>query len=381
MKTAVLHFALNPVTGVWSVMKELALGQSRSGLYASVGVAVVADDRWPQLCQEELANLPIPHYIARTMACFGTAQFLWQRIIKPPITQWVEEFATHAGADSVVVHCHNAWLSGVFLPLKILDKVSLRYVATFHGVNSHFHRQPVRKWMHRRMAARLMKHGAVLTSVDRANLERAQNLLGMKPDDFAVVPNGIADTRKRGCPRLAGSITFTLGHVGGMESHKGWRILVDAAVKLREMGHDIRVILAGRGSDASVALKMAEDSGGWLKYKGFVACPRETLFPELDALVLMSEQEGLPMAIIEALSMAVPVIATSVGGVPEAVIHGENGLIVPRSVEDLVAAVKQLLESHEKLRAMSAQARHSFEGRFEISRIATRYDAIYRHEI
>ena len=58
--------------------------------------------------------------------------------------------------------------------------------------------------------------------------------------------------------------------------------------------------------------------------KGFVANPREMVLPKVDALVLMSEQEGLPMAIIEALSMGVPVIATAVGGVPEAVIDGQK---------------------------------------------------------
>jgi glycosyltransferase involved in cell wall biosynthesis len=375
---SVLHVALNPVTGVWSVMKELALSQSRSGMYASVGVGVLSDNRWPQLCREELATLPMPSYSARTLACFGTAQFLWQRIQHPPITQWAVDLMKRTRSSQCVVHFHNAWLSGVFLPLDSAEGVTIRSVATFHGVNAHFHRQPVRQCLHRWMAARLGVHGATLTSVDRGNLARAQSLLAMNPNDFSVVPNGITDTDQRGCPSLSGRTYLTLGHVGSMMPQKGWRLLVDAARILREMGHDVRVILAGRGADAELAVELARKSGGGLTYEGFVANPRETVLSKLDALILMSDQEGLPMAIIEALSLGVPVIATRVGGVPEAVVHGENGLLIERSVEALVEAIKQLVTNREKLQSMSRKAREMFKDRFEISHVVSAYDKVYR---
>jgi glycosyltransferase involved in cell wall biosynthesis len=228
------------------------------------------------------------------------------------------------------------------------------------------------------MAARLGANGAKLTSVDRGNLVRAETLLAMDPDIFTVVPNGITDTDKRGCPSLTGGASFTLGHVGSMMPAKGWRLLVDAARTVRAMGHDVNVILAGRGADAGLAGELAEKSGGWLKYEGFVANPRNAVLPRLDALVLMSEQEGLPMAIIEALSLGVPVIATQVGGIPEALVHGENGLLVPRTVEGLVEAIIQLATHRDKLRSMSLGARRIFEERFEISRVVSAYDGVYR---
>ncbi len=379
-RLAVLHVALNPVTGVWSVMKELALGQSRSGLYAAVGVGVLSDKSWPPLYREELAALPLARYSAGTLACFGTAQFLWQLIHRPPITKWIVDLLRGTSSNQCVVHFHNAWLSGVFLPLGFAQGISTRSVATFHGVNGHFVRQPVRRTLHRWMAARLGTHGATLTSVDRGNLERAQRLLAMNPDDFKVVPNGITDTDKRGSPWLSDGGNFTLGHVGSMMAHKGWHLLVEAAQILRERGHNIKVVLAGRGADADLARGMASQNKEWLRYEGFVANPRETLLPELDALVLMSEQEGLPMAIIEALSVGVPVIATPVGGVPEAVVHGENGLLVKRSVEALVAAITELMANREKLKSMSLSARRTFEDRFEISRIVSTYDKVNRKE-
>src|ERR1700723_2805341 len=206
------------------------------------------------------------------------------------------------------------------------------------------------------MTRRLERHHATLTSVDRANLSRAQTILGMDPKSFQVVPNGVTDTGRRGCPSLANPGSFTVGHVGNIVPAKGWQMVVDAARKLREAGRDVRVILAGRGAEAELAQAMARQNEGWLSYEGFVANPREMVLPKVDALVLMSEQEGLPMAIIEALSMGVPVIATAVGGVPEAVVHGQNGLLVERSVEALAAAIQSLAAGQERLRQMSINA-------------------------
>jgi glycosyltransferase involved in cell wall biosynthesis len=377
-KAAVLHVALNPVTGVWSVMRELSKVQAESGLYAAVGLGVIADSRWPALYTKELQTSGLPHYSARTPKMFGTAQFLWQRIQKPPIDRWVDDLLARSGATHCVVHFHNAWLSGAFLPLHCVEKKRARVVATFHGVNAHFRGQPVRQRIQQWMAGRLVKYKAILTSVDKANLKRAEALLKLSPARFKIIPNGISDTAARACPRLNGAKTFTVGHVGSIVPAKGWRMLVEAASKVRAAGVAINVVLAGRGSDAELAGELAKNSGGWLSYKGFVANPRETVMKDLDTLVLMSEQEGLPMAIIEAFSIGLPVIATPVGGVPEAVTDSKNGFLVPRTVEALALALQRLVDDRGLLGAMSAQARSDFEEHFEISKIVSRYHAVYQ---
>jgi glycosyltransferase involved in cell wall biosynthesis len=358
-------------------MRELAKAQAASGLYKAVGVGVIVDTRWPAIYHDELRQAAPYDYLARTPGMFGTLQDLWQRIQKPPIDSWVEDLLARSGAGRCVVHFHNAWLSGVFLPLKTVKQGRAQVVTTFHGVNGHFRGQPVRQRIHQWMAARLIKHGAKLTSVDRANLERAERLLGLEPKYFTVVPNGMTDTTLRACPKLGGAEHFTAGHVGSISSAKGWQILVEAAKQLRTAGHKINLVLAGRGPEAELAQKLANESGGWIAYDGFVPGPRETVMPKLDALVLMSEQEGLPMAIIEAFSTGLPVVATAVGGVPEAVSDGSNGFLVDRNAVSLAAALERLLKVPGKLRALSQQARQAFEERYEISRIVAQYDVLY----
>jgi glycosyltransferase involved in cell wall biosynthesis len=376
-ETAVLHVALNPVTGVWSVMRELSRAQVRSEKYAAVGVGVIADSSWPALYAEELQNSGSPHYLTRTPKMFGTAQFLWQRVQRPPIDEWVDDLLSRSGAKFCVVHFHNAWLSGIFLPLKCVRQGRARAVATFHGVNANFQNQPMRKKIHQWISSRLLRHQAILTSVDKGNLVRAATLLQLDAKHFTVIPNGIADAPMRVRPKRDRAATFNLGHIGSIMPAKGWQILVAAAEKLHAAGLPVKVVLAGRGDEAELAQKIARDSGGWITFAGFVANPRETILPELDALVLMSEQEGLPMAIVEAMSVGLPVIATAVGGVPEALIHEKNGLLVSRTVEALVHAVKRLIEDVEFHENLCSQARRNFEARFEISKIVARYAAVY----
>jgi hypothetical protein len=168
--TAVLHVALNPVTGPWSVMRDLALAQAASCRYSAVGLGVISSKDWPPQYDEELIQTKLPAYRASTIKVFGTAQFLWQRFRRPPIGRWVDDLMLKSGAKYGVVHFHNAWMSGVFLPLRELSSGQIRTVATFHGVNAMLEGKPVRHFLHRWMAARLIRYGARLTSVDRSNL-------------------------------------------------------------------------------------------------------------------------------------------------------------------------------------------------------------------
>jgi glycosyltransferase involved in cell wall biosynthesis len=80
------------------------------------------------------------------------------------------------------------------------------------------------------------------------------------------------------------------------------------------------------------------------------------------------------------LSVGLPVIATPVGGVPEAVGHEKNGLLVARTVEALTQAIRRLEGNRELHHTLSLQARQDFEQRFEISKIVSSYHAVYRQK-
>lgn len=374
-KIAVLHAACHPVTGPWSVMRDLANAQAASGRYAAVGIAVIADSTWPDDYRAEVKNSSLSFYESSCPQMFGTATFLYQRLRPPPWREWIRDFAGRAGAKRVIVHIHNAWMSGVFLPLPRVGDIRVEAVVTFHGVNEHFEGKPVRRALHRWMAGRLLKFGAHLTSVDRMNTELAERVLAVRRDAFTVIPNGVRPVAA--LPKSPPADPLVIGHVGSMIPQKGWQLVAQAAELLNRNAIRVRVILAGRGPDEEAARRWVAERAEWAEFAGFVENPRERVMPRMDVLCLMSQWEGFPMAIVEAMSVGLPVIATDVGGVAEAVAAGETGLLVPRTAEALAEALSLLMNDRSRLAAMGERARKRFDALFTMDRIVERYALVY----
>jgi glycosyltransferase involved in cell wall biosynthesis len=102
------------------------------------------------------------------------------------------------------------------------------------------------------------------------------------------------------------------------------------------------------------------------------------LLPAFDIFALPSRYEGLPTAVVEAMSCGVPVVATAVNAVPDVVVPGETGLLVPPRRPDLMAAaICHLLESPEVAARMAATARTRLAGRYAESALHDALAAAY----
>ena len=376
--TSVLHVALNPVTGPWSVMRELAKAQAASGFYAGVGIGLITYGDWPQQYETELTALRLPSFRARTPRMFGTASFLWQRIQKPPIGRWVRELAAATGAQTVVVHFHNAWLSGVFVPIGGTKGITVQTVATVHGVNADFIGQPIRHRLHRWMAQRLMRFNVSLTSVDSQNPRMAEAVFGIPRTKFSVVPNGVPAAQSIARSRAMRADLLTVGHLGTLNHVKGWRLAAEGVMAARSTGRNIRFIVAGAGPDEPEVQRWASEHPDWFEYAGFVHDPQVSFLPQLDAFVLMAEREGLPMAIIETMSVGLPVISTAVGGIPDAVTDGRTGYLISRDAGALAQVLCDTFDHPEKRRHMSEQTLLIFQEKFEITGVVKAYNQVYR---
>jgi glycosyltransferase involved in cell wall biosynthesis len=376
-KIAILHVALEPTSGVWSVMRDVALAQVKSGRYCEVAMGIIASTKWPSVYANALDNQGIPHCIFNTFNIFGTAQFLLQMIRRPPLGAWADDLIKRARADRVIVHIHNAWLSGVFLPVKGGDDNRIQVVVTFHGVCSDLVSRPVRRWLHRQMAQRLIRYGARLTSVDTGSLHLAEQIFGISADRFFIVPNGVAEDTSLNAARWTGNGQFVLGYVGLLAGHKGWSIIAGAVLKIRESGRNIRLLVAGTGPDEAAVKQLAADYPESIEFVGYVTDPRKNVMPRLHALSLMSTYEGLPMVLIEAASIGLPIIATATGGVREILQDGVNGIVVQREMKELVCAIERLYDRPETLLMMSKAARSIHVEQFEISKIADLYHSVY----
>ena len=168
-----------------------------------------------------------------------------------------------------------------------------------------------------------------------------------------------------------------MGHVGHLSDHKGWRIAFEAVELVRASGRDVRMVVAGGGPDAGVVAELAERHADWFRFLGHVADPQGAVMPELDVMAMMSFQEGLPMSLIEAFSVGLPVLATNAGGIREVIEDGVNGMLMERTVEALAGALMRVHDDRELLRRLSDGALGSFERSYDVRRIAAQYHQFY----
>ena len=171
---------------------------------------------------------------------------------------------------------------------------------------------------------------------------------------------------------------FLLAHVGRLAPVKGQRELIGA---LRGLGRDdVHVIFFGRDVEQGGAFgaeleRLAE--GLNVRWAGFRADAAAAL-GEADALVLPSWIEGLPLVVLEAMAQAKPVVATAVGGTPEAVVDGTTGLLVqPHDVPALAAALERLLGDGDLRRRLGDAGRTRVEEHFPVSAMTRRILEIY----
>jgi glycosyltransferase involved in cell wall biosynthesis len=125
-----------------------------------------------------------------------------------------------------------------------------------------------------------------------------------------------------------------------LESQKGHAVLIDALARVRAKGIEFVAVLAGEGSLREALTRQVEEAGlaDRVHFAGQVD-PLGPLLAAADACVLPSLWEGLPLVVLEALARARPVVASRVGGIPEAVEDGVTGRLVPPGDAAALAAV------------------------------------------
>jgi len=174
--------------------------------------------------------------------------------------------------------------------------------------------------------------------------------------------------------------------IGRLCEQKGQLLLVEALARLRTQGIAAEVILVGDGELRSV-LESAIQRGnlqdtvrihGWADTAAIVKAIDESC-----ALVLPSFAEGLPVVIMEALARARPVLSTFVAGIPELVVPGRNGWLVPAgSVEDLAAGLRQILDTpSETLTEMGLRGREDVRRLHDIKTIVPELVEHFRAQI
>jgi glycosyltransferase involved in cell wall biosynthesis len=216
-----------------------------------------------------------------------------------------------------------------------------------------------------------------LTTNSREGREFWARRLGVPAERIVVVCNGV-DTRAFPRASRERSDTIRLGVLARLHRANGHETLLSALSILAARRAGWRCVLAGDGPEER-RLRTLAASGGLASLVEFAGhssdAPR--FLATLDIYVHPCLVSGMPNAVLEAMATGLPVVATAVGGTPEAVVDGETGLLVPpRDPEALAAALERLIADEPLRRRMGAAGRARVEAHFSVERMVADTEAL-----
>lgn len=202
---------------------------------------------------------------------------------------------------------------------------------------------------------------------------------GVPPDRLELCYNGVDLSGLRSTvdrttlrTRLGvGPDELVVGAVSRLVPLKGLTYLLDAIPSVTTAFDNARFVLVGDGPEQEALQRQARELGIWdrITFTGF----REDvgdLLSAMDLFVTPTLAEGCPLSVMEAMSLAVPVVASGVGGIPEVLHQGAAGVLVPpRDTEALVVAIGDLLRDAPRRARLGEAGRARVRERFTVERM------------
>jgi len=204
---------------------------------------------------------------------------------------------------------------------------------------------------------------------------------GLSKERLAVIPDFV-DCRHfapGAGPPIEREERPTIAAVGRLAREKGHRVLLRAMRRVVQEVPQARLVISGEGGEEALLRRQTEAAGlsSSVQFAGFVPDVRAVL-SGADVFVMPSLSEGLGGAVLEAMAMGKPTVVSEAGGLPESVVHGETGLVVPAGdAEALAAGVTELLKDRERAREMGRAGRERALAMFDRSRVVERVLALY----
>jgi glycosyltransferase involved in cell wall biosynthesis len=172
-----------------------------------------------------------------------------------------------------------------------------------------------------------------------------------------------------------------VGSVMRLHPSKGIMTLIESIGAVAMKVQDVKFLIAGKMGENRLWIErevMRRGIGQWVVFSDFRR-DIPSILSVMDIFVLPSLREGLGSSILEAMAMGKPVIASCVGGIPEVVVHGHTGLLVPPGdAFELSCRIVELLSDKEKMRKMGMEGRKRVEELFSLEKMVKGNLEIYR---
>lgn len=315
---------------------------------------------WKDQLVGEISDLGIP------VTCFGS-----RRGMTP--SSWLRLRRLIRSTGASVVHAHLPAMGAV---VRAISPVPVVY--TEHNIAGSY-RRPV-QFVNRITYGR----NAAVTAVSQAVADSIADYPG---PDAVVVSNGV---ECEVTPADAAGVRTELGitpttplvvHVGNIRPHKGQANLVAATPLLLTRVPDVRIVsIGGEKSDGDLArVRALADDAGVADTLSFLGRRPDALAftAAADVFANPSDFEGLPVAVLEAMALGTPVVATAVGGVPSIIDDTTGVLVSPGDPAALAAGIATLLEDRAHAAGLADAARKVVERDYSLESMVRTLEGIY----
>lgn len=341
----------------------ISLARALIGLGHEVGIASSGGVLLPELKKYGIKHIQLG---IRTKSEFSP--FLWKALIK------LEEIFKDDRPQ--IIHAQTrvaqvlAWM--------ICKKTGIPYVSTCHGFfRPHLGRRLFGFW------------GKKVLAISEAVREHLVNDLKVKKEDICLIHNGI-DVKKFQVPisekektayksRLGIKGGPVVGIIARLSPVKGHKFLLMAIKEILSRHPKAQLLIIGDGPLKKGLLELAID----LKLGERVFIEESTFDTRLplsimDVFVLPSLQEGLGLAVMEAMAAGVPVIGSNVGGVYSLIKDGRTGVLAPPADSGaLAAALDRLLSDRKSALNMAENAKNLMREKFSLDEMAKKVEGVY----
>jgi glycosyltransferase involved in cell wall biosynthesis len=228
---------------------------------------------------------------------------------------------------------------------------------------------PLQRRLRRLTTRRLAAH----VTVGRRAAQAFEELLGLRKDSMRVIYTGVRLADAAPAARPPGGLV--IGYLGRFSPEKALDVLLEALARL----DDVTAVLVGDGPERARLERQAAELGiadrivlpGWQE-------DSTSYLRSFDVLVSPSRSETGPLAVLEAMLAAVPVVATNVGIASEALVDGETGLLVePDDPDALAAAIRTAQADPELRRRLAEEGREVAARSFTPEAMAEAFEKLY----
>lgn len=279
-------------------------------------------------------------------------------------------------ANSIdLIHIHGA--PELILLVKLVTR-KIPVIFTLHGFHG-----PRKDWDYWGCARTCNRFAAQVIAVAEVE-EEILKARGLKPELIRTIHNGVPDPQKLSFEKPANLANIPvecllIGAIARLETTKGINFLLDAFAQLANRFAQIHLIIVGSGSKERELVDQAErlQISSQVTFAGYQQNVHDYLH-YYDIFAIPSLHEAHPLVLMEGMGHAKPIVATTVGGIPEVIVEGENGLLVPPAdATALVEALERLVTEDDLRQGLGVAARATYERDFTVDRMLRETAELY----